>query len=477
VRTVKGAKIANSDIIAATQLYTEPYMVKYLVQNSLGALWTAMHPDSELWRSWEYYVPDADRVPSPARPIEEIAFLDPCAGSGHFLLEAFDLLYAMYLESGQTDPDRICDAILTHNLFGIDIDERAIQIAGLALYMRAREKAPEFRPARINLVATNVHGLAGKDHLAAFLKKHPDAAPLAPALRIIFDSLVNAGELGSLLQIEEPVNRELQLLKALHDGRQPGPPEQIGLFPKAAKPRQTAIPFGDRSYDQWKQDILDRLNEHFRTEGAAPDFSSRFFGETAEKGLTLFDFLSRRYDVVATNPPYMGSKNMGPVVKHYVESRFVWGKRDLYAAFILRCLELAKPETGRVAMVTQQSWMFLRSFADLRALDAGKLATATGFTGILRETTIETLAHLGPGAFGEISGEVVNTVLFCLAKKQPSDDHRLTAFRLIGPKSPEEKDRLLRQTLASIQNAKDQRDIDCQDLPSCIGTHCGGNRP
>ena len=156
--------------------------------------------------------------------------------------------------------------------------------------------------------------------------------------------------------------------------------------------------------------------------------------------MSLFDFLSRRYDVVATNPPYMGSKNMGSVVKRYVEEHFPSGKRDLYAAFILRCLELAQPETGRVAMVTQQSWMFLRSFADLRALDEEKLKKATGFKGILRETSIETLAHLGPGAFqGRSRGEVVNIVLFTLAKTPPETDHRLTAFRLIGPKSPEEK--------------------------------------
>ena len=104
-------------------------------------------------------------------------------------------------------------------------------------------------------------------------------------------------------------------------------------------------------------------------------------------------------------------------------------------------------------MVPQQSWMFLRSFADLRALDEEKLNNATGFMGILRGTSIETLAHLGPGAFGEISGEVVNIVLFALAKKAPTDDHRLTAFRLIGPKSPEEKNVILRQTVQSFRRA------------------------
>jgi hypothetical protein len=151
---------------------------------------------------------------------------------------------------------------------------------------------------------------------------------------------------------------------------------------------------------------------------------------------------------------------MGQVLKRYVEAHYKPGKRDLYAAFILRCLELAK-SGGQVAMVTQQSWMFLRSYADLRAVEEDK-ARELGkgvFKGILRDTSIETIAHLGPYAFSEISGEVVNIALFTLAKGEPAPEHRLTAFRLIGPKSPEEKDRLLRQALraeAAKEPAREQ---------------------
>jgi len=462
VRTVKGAKIEKADLIPVTQLYTEPYMVEFLVQNSLGALWMSMHPESRLFEFWKYFVRDADRVPMPKKALKRISFLDPCVGSGHFLLLAFDLLYAMYLEEGELKtPGEICDAILSHNLFGIDIDERAIQIAACALYMKAKEKDGGFRPARINLTATNIHAGAGMDHLAAFLDKHPEDKPFQSTLRLIFESLRHADELGSLLQIEEPVEKEFRFLKSRADEDKAGPPTQMGLFAEPEKPEQAPLPLGVISYEEWKSGLLSRLNAHFKEEFASPDFSSRFFGETAGKGLSLFDFLSRRYDVVATNPPYMGSKNMGPVVKRYVETHFSAGKRDLYAAFILRCLELARPETGRVAMVTQQSWMFLRSFADLRALDEEKLKKEIGFKGILRETSIEALAHLGPGAFGEISGEVVNIALFVLSKKVPADDHRLTAFRLVGLKSPEEKDELLKHSIinaeSSIMSAQTQR--------------------
>lgn len=187
---------------------------------------------------------------------------------------------------------------------------------------------------------------------------------------------------------------------------------------------------------------------------SARDLGAAFFGAAAVRGVSLVDLLARSYDVVATNPPYMGSKNMGPVVKRHVERHFAHGKRDLYAAFMLRCLELVAPG-GRVAMVTQQSWMFLRSFAKLRALDEEDLRDGPdAFAGILRATTIEALAHLGPHAFSEIGGEVVNSVLFVLAAMPPAVDHRLTAFRLIGPKIPEEKDRLLREALASLHDVE-----------------------
>ncbi|WP_447972353.1 Eco57I restriction-modification methylase domain-containing protein [Nitrospira sp. Kam-Ns4a] len=428
VRTKKGAKIEGAEIIPATCIYTEPYIVRFLVQNSLGALWAGMHPESRLPEKWEYFVRDAARAPIPKKPVREITFLDPACGSGHFLLEAFDLFYDMYVEEGQiTDPAEICAALLEHNLYGIDIDERAVQISALALLMKAKERAPDFVPRRVNLVATNIRLPADKDHLEAFLRKHPEDAALKPALLTIFEGLAHADELGSLLQVEEPVEEELRLIAdrypLLHQGQ---------------------------DWQAWKTGVIGRLRDHFEAEAQGPDLLAAFFGEAGAKGLSLVEVLARRYDVVAANPPYMGSKNMGAVVKGYVERHFPAGKRDLYAAFILRCLELAA-DGGRVAMVTQQSWMFLRSFADLRALEEKKMRKAPrAFRGVLRETTIETLAHLGPRAFAEIGGEVVNTALFVLAKAEPPPEHRLTAFRLVGPKSPEEKDRLLREAIASL---------------------------
>jgi SAM-dependent methyltransferase len=433
LKTKEGFKCEGRDIVPKTCLYTEDYMVKFLVQNSLGALWMQMHPESKLSEGWAYYVRDADRVASARKPVTEITFLDPACGSGHFLIEAFDLLYAMYEEVGElTKPAEICAAILERNLYGVDIDERAVQIAALALAMKAWEKARDFAPRRVNLVATNFAFGSGSGRLDIFLKNHPEDAPLKPAIVAIFDALAHADELGSLLQVDEQVEKELRYLR-----------EKYGA--------QTTI-FGKESAGDlatWKASVIERLRADFNVEFEAADLSTVFFGEAGVKGLSLLDLLGRRYDVVAANPPYMGSKHMGGVVKDYVQKHFSAGRRDLFAAFILRCRELAR-DGGRVAMVTQQAWMFLQSYADLRALsDEDRKSAPRHFGGVLRDTTIELLAHLGPRAFTEISGEVVNTALFVLSRFVPEENHTLTAFRLVGLETPEEKAVVLRADTSS----------------------------
>ncbi|MBW3538719.1 MAG: hypothetical protein KY476_00465 [Planctomycetes bacterium] len=182
----------------ATQLYTESYMVRFLVQNSLGATWMGMHPESKLCDEWEYYVRDADRAPVEHKSVREITFLDPACGSGHFLLEAFDLFYAMYEEEGElTEPDAICDAILTRNLYGIDIDPRSVQIAEVALWMKAAERAFDYAGAATNLVAataSHLKGPAWEEFLAGF-EKEPSVARV---LRKFAQTMEHIDEIGSL---------------------------------------------------------------------------------------------------------------------------------------------------------------------------------------------------------------------------------------------------------------------------------------
>ncbi|MEI7646040.1 MAG: N-6 DNA methylase [Chloroflexales bacterium] len=192
---------------------------------------------------------------------------------------------------------------------------------------------------------------------------------------------------------------------------------------------------------------MNQVAQSFHDEAASTDPADALFGREAERGVRLLQILDRKYAVVMTNPPYMGSKNMPDLLKRYVEQHYRPGKRDLYAAFILRCLELCLPG-GRVAMVTQQSWMFLRSFAELRAVPDERLADSRKkqeFIGLLRETSIEGVAHLGEFAFEESAAAGAFAAMFTLNNAPPPATHRLTAFRLIGLKSAAEKAKLLRE--------------------------------
>jgi len=438
VRTKK-SKISGDDIIPATQLYTEPYMVKFLVQNSLGATWMCMHPNSKLAESWDYYVWDADREPMDPKAVAELAFLDPACGSGHFLLEAFDMLFDFYEEEGERDASTIATSILERNLFGIDIDERAVQIAEAALWMRASERVLGFTGLPANLIATNIRLPEEKAGVDAYLEKYPEDAPLRSALEAVLSSLQHADELGSLLKLEEPIEDELKSLERGFE-RSSAKGTQASLF--GEMPVQAQLPVGVSSYDEWKRKVVGRLAEHFHDEAVSADAGAAWFGRSAAKGLKLFELLSRRYDVVAANPPYMGSRTMGPVLARYLELHYASGKSDLYAAMILRSRELTN-RGGRFALVTQHAWLFLQSFGRLRAGTDDSLLTSARY---------EVLAHLGTGSFAEITGEVVNTVLSVLSNSSPRPDHSILGIRVVGAPSITSKTEMLRSASRSTDS-------------------------
>ena len=439
----KGGKFeTRREIAAATQLFTEPYMVQWLLQNSLGRSYHDAYPTTSLVQEWAYYIDRSQleeltqEVPLHIFQMAELTVIDPCMGSGHFLREAFDMLVAMWREQEPTlNAKEIADRVLQDHLFGIDLDPRAAQLTALTLYLRAWElireeryaqglfDAGEYLPPAMNLATTPRFD---KGALARHLQRHPEDELFKPVLEGIFTALEQADILGSLLR---PAEHLQEALTAFNKPRM----IPMGVNEQDAALRRSLTELAKYDPAELKQLLLARVADSFAAETESQDVATALFGREASQGVRLLQLLDHRYAVVVTNPPYMGSKNMDKPLKTYVKTHYTAGKRDLYAAFIQRCLDLSD-SGGRVAMITQQSWMFLRSFADLRALPQNKLANAHKkghFTGLLRETSIEALAHLGANAFEEISGEVVQSVMFTIANHVPSAEHRMVAFRLV----------------------------------------------
>ena len=441
-------KIRRQDIPAATQLFTPNWIVRFLVHNTLGRLWTQMHPDTVLatGEKLDYLVPLEGDVPSePLRPIKEVTLLDPACGTMHFGLEAFDLFVAMYTEelerSGEPgwpeipsvhDTTEVPTAILAHNLFGIDIDLRAVQLSALALYLKAKTLNPQATITRSNLVCADVTPLNG-GHLGAFMREARFERPIYERLmRALWDKLQDANQLGSLLRLE----KELETLIEQERAHYQETPLFAGL-PGKFEAEATEAEF----WDVISAQIIQGLDEFAREQSRAGVDQTFFTGE-ATKGLRLLDLMLRRYDVVVTNPPYSGKRNLNDTMTDHLKSEYPEGKNDLYAAFILRCGEWLNA-SGRLGMITQQSFMFISSYEDLRAY-------------LRKRFAIETMAHTGPHAFTEISGEKVNTTAFAL-RKEPDAEARAnsmgTYFRLVHADSGDAKRRALEEALGDLQFA------------------------
>lgn len=376
-------KINKENIPAATQLFTPHWIVRYLVENSLGRLWMLNHPESKLIEQMDYYIkPEQEEsdflsIKSP----EEIKICDPACGSGHMLVYAFDLLYAIYEETGYQIID-IPVKILTHNLFGIEIDKRAGELAALALVMKARQKYRRFfkKVVQPNIcVLENIH--FETDELKNYQNEIGHdlfTANLFPAINLFEE----ADNFGSLIG---PVITNVS-------------------------------------------DILHLLE--------AKDLSSNLFlnatHEKVLKALQQVDYLSQKYHIVIANPPYMGGKGMNGRLKVFAESNFQDSKSDLFALFIERNLNLALKH-GMISMITMQSWMFSASFEKLRE-------------SILNKNTIVSMAHLGARAFDSIGGEVVSTTAFVI-NNEHHPEYRGTYLRLVDGKSEAEKDVALKSKL------------------------------
>lgn len=373
----KNIKITKENIPAATQLFTPKWIVKYMVENSLGRLWLESHPGEELQSEWKYYLEEAEQDPEVQKKLddlkdpnlnpEDIKILDPSMGSGHILVYAFDVLYDIYLKANYSERD-IPQLILEKNIYGLDIDDRAGQLAAFALLMKARSKNRRIFRKKIELNICSIQESNG-----------------IPKEAIKF--LVSPKDIG----LVEYFNKEQveYLIEVFHDAKEYGSILDVNK-----------IDF----------DAIDKRIEEIRDGDTLDLFELQYRDVILEKMPPLVKqgrIMSGKYDVVCTNPPYMGTKGMNPKLSKLLKESYNDSKSDLYAVFIEKCIEYTKVYS---AMITQHTWMFVMGFERLRKH-------------VFNESNIHTMIHLGARAFQEIDGEVVQSCAFILRK-----DKNLTEF-------------------------------------------------
>ena len=380
----KKEKITKNEIPAATQLFTPDWIVRYMVENSLGRLWLEGHPNTELHDGWKYYLDEAEQEPEVDAQLaklreeykiikpEEIKVIDPCMGSGHILVYAFDVLMQIYTSAGW-DQREAAQSILKNNLFGLDIDDRAAQLAYFAVMMKARQYD---RRLLTRGIQPNIFSIRESNGIQAMTIEyfHKNDQKLKTDIEIIITEMRDAKEYGSILNIT--------------------PVDFAGLYAR---------------FDEIRNDInmmqMSALDELLPLVKCA-------------------ELLAKKYDVVVTNPPYMAVSNAGAKVNDYVKKNFPDSKADMFAVFIERCGQMAK-KNGYQAMITQHAWMFLSSFEKLRTK--------------LLAVDIVNMTHLGARAFEEIGGEVVQTTSFVIRKSHVAD-YKGEYCRLVEPTSQQGKE-------------------------------------
>ena len=385
----KNGKITKEEIPAVTQLFTPDWIVRYMVENSLGRLWVKGHPDCGLKENWKYYLEEAQQEPEVQAKLaeirkeyaalnpEDIKLIDPCMGSGHILVYAFDVLMQIYESAGYSQRDA-AKSILEHNIYGLDIDDRAYQLAYFAVMMKARQYNRRILNGEntCHVYAIQESNSINRAHLKYFGAGMDDIEKNAAKMQLegLLDTLTDAKEYGSILNVE--------------------------------------------SYN-W--DLLRRFVAAEDTDGQI-SMDSVGVEDTAEQLNRLIDIgetIARKYWVTVTNPPYAAISNLSPKVNDFVKANYPDSKVDLFAVFIERC-GLMTRVSGYQAMITQHAWMFLASYENLRDK-------------LLNKELIN-LAHLGPHAFDEINGEVVQTSSFVFCNDYFSN-YNSTFVQLVGGKN------------------------------------------
>lgn len=392
----KNKKIGRDDIAPATQLFTPHWIVRYMVENSLGKLWQEGHPNEELKENWKYYIEEAeqeeevkkelDKLKEEAKKlkVEDIKIIDPAMGSGHILVYAFEVLYDIYLSEGYIAQE-IPKLIIEKNLYGIDIDERAFQLAYFALMMKGRSKTRRFfnDPVNVNIISIKESNGFPKDAIKYFLSSRSlgmEKQVVENDLEYLIDVFHDAKEYGSILRVNK-VNFDL-IERRLGELRNEAPEDMFEF--------------------RYRDRILEII----------PDLVKQA------------KIMSDKYDVYITNPPYMGSKGMNPKLSEFVRKEYPGTKADLFAVFMELDEHLVKPK-GYMAMINQHSWMFLSRYKEYRMK-------------LLNNRSIINMLHLGSKAFEQIGGEVVQTTAFVALNKH-IEEYKSNFIRLVDIENAESK--------------------------------------
>ena len=368
----KNIKISKEHIPAATQLFTPDWIVHYMVENSLGRLWLEGHPNNELKSEWKYYLDEVEQEPDVQTQLaeirkqyaalkpEEILTIDPCAGSGHILCVLFDVLVRIYEDYGYTAREAAA-SIVQNNLWGLDIDDRAAQLAYFAVMMKARQYDRRFftREVQPHVYAIQESNGIHRDHLHYLGRGMSDIERnnARNQMNTLLDEFIDAKEYGSILQ---PGAYDWALLSR---------------FVADTTPEQQV------TFDESGVEATQAQLRLMIAQGQA---------------------LAQKYHAVVTNPPYMSSGNMGAKLLSKIKKEFDVGKNDTYSAFIIKCRDFAK-ENGFYAMITMQGWMFTQRFEELRKL-------------LLRDTLCSML-HVGYNSFPELNSKIAQGASFSFRKK------------------------------------------------------------
>lgn len=422
-------KPTADDIPVINQFYTPHWIVKVLVDNTVGRLWLDMHPNSKVEEFCTYLVPSKNELSKKeVKPVRDIKVLDPACGSGHFLVYAFDVLYLMYQEDEPDIPvSEIPALILENNLFGIDIDLRSVQLAALCLYLKAKTHNPSLKIRKMNLVCADVR-ISDSERRLEFLERFRDDPDLQRIFTKLFEDLGYTYEIGSLLKVRQPFERlfkerkygekQARFAHAISGQTQLSRKGLVGQTKFVAEPTESSesdlvivVP-KERTIEEMIEELRKFEQDAFRVQ----DIGRLLFATEAEKSVGLLALLSENYDIVLMNPPY------GPLpqkCKEYVKKDYPRTHSDYYTAFIERTINLCEPD-GYVGALTGKTFMFLKSHQKLREE-------------ILRYDALpEVILDLG---FNVLDGATARYAAFTLRKRYGKDKidwkgHVLTFFKL-----------------------------------------------